>query len=82
MKLGLIARRQSMEVHDFPFGAYTPQDQRTPLARGVAAQSKCDDGVSIHLLNQQVLCLPNSRARSDLQASDSGRSRVGGDERP
>jgi hypothetical protein len=44
-----------MEVVNLPFVADTLQDKGAPLARGFAAQLKCDDGVSIERLNQQVL---------------------------
>ena len=44
-----------MKVHDLPLVANTLQDKRAPLARRFAAQLECDDGVSIELLNQQIL---------------------------
>ena len=59
-----------MKVHDLPFVANTLEDKGPPLASRFAAQLKCDNGVSIELLNQQVL-------RSNRCGWTSGPRRIG-----
>jgi hypothetical protein len=44
-----------MKVHDLPVATDALQDEGAPLARRFAAQLKGNDGVSIELLNQEVL---------------------------
>src|SRR5688572_13350296 len=53
--LRLTSCRRSVEMHDLPLAADALQYEGTTLAGGFASQLKRHDGVSIELLNEQIL---------------------------